>query len=498
MDETCHPITAVFVLAKWWIAFSFLRMLLGGPASRRTRSRAGPPAPSKPPALAAKMDDVIGLESVKDDLHQFTDYATNTSKYRAWGVRLPKGVLLAGPPGTGKTLLVRAIASEMGIPVESACGSEFVEMYVGLGAARVRELFERAKQHERCIVFIDEIDAVGGKRGHEGSSERDATLNQILVEMDGFNAGTGIIVFAATNLVSRLDPALTRSGRFDRKVYFDPPNAEERRLMWKLFMGDVCLPRGSSTGVLANRSAGLTGADIANICNLAKLMAIRRGAARRKLCTEDVQEAMDEVTVGRAKKERTLSEKERDRVAHHEAGHALLAHMLQDCEPPLKVSIVPRGEAALGFSQQQPGDRRLHTCGAVLSHIIVLLGGRAAEKLVYGDTSTGASDDIEKASVLVHRCVHEWGMDPQTGPANAEAAVGGLLKEGFTRCAEILDALDKKAFAMVSEHAEEVRALAAHLLRTDTLEKRDLANILPASLKNRFQTQVDILGPGPE
>lgn len=326
------------------------------------------------------------------------------------------------------------------------------------------------------------------------NSERDSTLNQILVEMDGFSAGTGIIVFAATNLVARLDPALTRSGRFDRKVYFDPPNATERQLMWKMFMGEVSLPRGMSTEVLAQRSAGLTGADIANICNLAKLRAIGRGAKRHKLCTEDVKEAMDEVIVGREKKERTLSQRERDRVAHHEAGHALLAHMLEECEPPLKVSIVPRGEAALGFSQQEPDDSRLYTCGAILARVIVLLGGRAAEKLMYGDTSTGAADDIERASILVHRCVHEWGMDPSTGPANAEAALGGLLKEGFTRCAEILDILDKKAFTMVSAHAAEIKNLAAHLLRTDTLEKQDLVGILPGSLKNKFQTQVDILG----
>ena len=501
MEGVCDPATAIFVLVKWYIAYSIVCTILRDISKSRKRGRKAGTAQGTArgmdaslPSVTTKIDQVIGLESVKEDLRQFTDYATHPDKYTAWGVKLPKGVLLAGPPGTGKTLLVRAIASEMGLPVESACGSEFVEMYVGVGASRVRELFDRAKQHERCIVFIDEIDAVGGKRGHDMNSERDTTLNQILVEMDGFSAGTGIIVFAATNLVSRLDPALTRSGRFDRKVYFDPPNAKERQQMWNLFMGEVSLPRGMSTEILAHRSAGLTGADIANICNLAKLRAVGRGAKRHKLCTEDVREAMDEVVVGREKKERTLSEAERDRVAHHEAGHALLAHMLQDCEPPLKVSIVPRGEAALGFSQQAPDDSRLYTCGAILARVIVLLGGRAAEKLMYGDTSTGAADDIERASVLVHRCVHEWGMDPSTGPANAEAAVGGLLKEGFTRCAEILDTLDKKAFEMVSAHAAEIKDLAAHLLRTDTLEKQDLVGILPGSLKNKFQTQVDILG----
>ena len=482
MDGVCDPPTAIFVLLKWWFAYSILCRIFQASASQ---SRSPKDTPATNPVHLTKIKDVVGLESVKDDLRQFTDYATHPDKYRAWGVKLPKGVLLAGPPGTGKTLLVRAIASEMGIPVE---------MYVGVGAARVRELFDRARQHKRCIVFIDEIDAAGGKRGNEMNSERDSTLNQILVEMDGFNAGSGIIVFAATNRVSQLDPALTRSGRFDRKVYFDPPNARERREMWQLFMAGVSLPRELTTTVLSRRSAGLTGADIQNVCNLAKLRAIARGAKRHKLSVDDIKEAMDEVIVGREKKERSLSDRERERVAHHEAGHALLAHMLVDCEPPLKVSIVPRGEAALGFSQQESDDSRLHTCGAILARVIVLLGGRAAEKLMYGDTSTGAADDIERASILVHRCVHEWGMDPSTGPVNSEAAVGGLQKKGIARCTEILGVLDKKALDMVSAHAREIKDLAAHLLRTDTLEKQDLAGILPGSLKNKFQTQVDILG----
>ena len=493
MEAVCDPATAVFVLIKWWLAYNLLISMLRGkrPATPAARSRTNAPDAKRRPVGIA---DVVGLESVKEDLRQFTDYASHPEKYAAWGVKLPKGVLLAGPPGTGKTLLVRAMADDMGIPVESACGSEFVEMYVGVGASRVRDLFDRARQHERCIVFIDEIDAVGSKRGHEGNSERDTTLNQILVEMDGFAAGSGIIVFAATNLVSRLDSALTRSGRFDRKVYFDPPNARERESMWDMYMGSVRLPRGLSAKALAGRSAGLTGADIANVCNLAKLRALRRGAKRHRLSVCDVREAIDEVMVGREKPERTLSAAERDRVAHHEAGHALLAHMLCDCEPPMKVSIVPRGEAALGFSQHQPDDRRLHTCGALLAHVIVLLGGRAAEKHIYGDTSTGASDDIERASALVHRCVHEWGMDPQTGPANAEAMGQPQGKAGVSRCAAILDTLDKRAFTLVADHDREIRALAAHLLRTETLEKKDLDRILPSALKNRFQTQVDILG----
>ena len=492
METACDPATAVFVLIKWWLAFNLLISMLKGIPQQRAhvRGRGGDPTSER---SGSRMKDVVGLESVKEDLRQFTDYASDPDKYAAWGVKLPKGVLLVGPPGTGKTLLVRAMAEDLGIPVESACGSEFVEMYVGVGAARVRELFNQARTHERCIVFIDEIDAVGSVRGRDGNSERDATLNQILVEMDGFGAGEGIIVFAATNLASRLDPALTRSGRFDRKVYFDPPNAQEREHMWSMYMGNIGLPRGMSASALAGISAGLTGADIANVCNLAKLRALRRGGQRRRVSVLDIKEAIDEVTVGREKPERTMTRSERDRVAHHEAGHALLAHVLSDCEPPVKVSIVPRGEAALGFSQHQPDDRRLHTSGAVLAHVIVLLGGRAAEKHIYGDTSTGAADDIERASTLVHRYVHEWGMDPQTGPANAEAMGDPLGKGGRARCAAILETLDKRALDLVACHDSELRALADHLLATETLEKGDLDRILPGSLKNKFQTQTGVL-----
>jgi ATP-dependent metalloprotease FtsH len=485
--QECDILTALFVVLKWWMLLQLLRVLLRTqPASCRSKRAA-----SSVPKLA-RMDGVIGLESVKDDLRQYVDYALHTEVYKRWGVRLPKGVLLVGPPGTGKTLLARSIASEMGIPMEVACGSEFVEMYVGVGAARVRALFGRAKKLGNCIVFIDEIDAIGRSRGQDHNSERDTTLNQLLVEMDGFESGSGIIVFAATNLAAQLDAALTRSGRFDRKVYFDAPNAEERKRMWTLFLGSIALPRGTSARSLAESSAGLTGADISNACNLAKMLAIRRGAGRRKLGTSDIQDAVDEIMVGREKRERTLTAPERARVAHHEAGHALLAHMLKSCEPPLKVSIVPRGEAALGFSQQRPDDARLHTRDAILARITVLLGGRAAERLIYGDVSTGAADDIERASRLVYRYVNEWGMDAETGPANAEMlTVPGARppEDGHRRCTAILDALDEFAFVLVTNHAKTIKAIAAQLLRVETLGKEGLDELLPVHLHNKFQTQ---------
>ena len=442
----------------------------------RTRVRVAP----RPSKGTLRLSDVVGLETVKQDIRQYMDFISSPQVYKEWGVTLPKGVLLAGPPGTGKTMLVKAMASELEIPFESACGSEFVEMYVGVGASRIRALFDRAKAHDACIVFIDEIDAIGGKRGTDRNSERDSTLNQLLVEMDGFDGGGGIIVFAATNLCRSLDPALLRSGRFDRKVYFDAPNRSEREGMWALHLNQFTMPRGHGPEALAAKSAGLTGADIANVCNLAKMNAIRDGAGSQRLTLNHIQNAMDEVMVGREKTERTMSLDERERVAHHEAGHALLAHMLVDCEPPIKVSIVPRGEAALGFSQQAPEDTRLYTRSAVLARIVVLLGGRAAEQLIYDEVSTGAADDIERASSLVRQYVGEWGMDSDTGPVNAEI----ISEKTAARCATIIDSLAARTIELARENEKTIRDIAARLLNQGTLDRAALAAALPPELHN--------------
>ena len=471
---------ALWVMLRWYIVLTFF----GAAWTRGHRRRV-----SRAEILGAKragvdetsesLSDVVGLESVKEDVRQYAEYAANPEKYKGWDVTLPKGVLLAGPPGTGKTLLVKAVARDMGVAVESMCASEFVEMYVGVGASRVRELFARAKGHGQCIVFIDEIDAVGRPRGSDRNSERDSTLNQLLVEMDGFGAGDGVIVFAATNLASQLDSALTRSGRFDRKVYFDRPNARERAVMWDKFTAACGLPRSCTSGSLARQSAGMTGADIANACNLAKLSAIKRGCARRKLSEADLRSAIEEVLVGREKRERTMSEPERRRVAHHEAGHAIVAHVLEQCEPPTKVSIVPRGEAALGFSQQEQDDAKLHTREAILGRIAVLMGGRAAERVMCGGVSTGASDDIEKASVLARRFVGEWGMDPSTGPVHASA----LEKDIGERCTKVVEALDQQATALVTLHEQALRRFASALLEKETLVGVDLQKVLPARIR---------------
>ena len=355
------------------------------------------------------LSDVVGLEGVKEEIKYYMDFINNKKKYSEWEVKLPKGILLAGPPGTGKTLLVKTMAKVLNIPIISVAGSSFVEMYVGVGASRVRNLFKTAKSKKNCIVFIDELDAVGSKRTVERSSERASTLNQLLVEMDGFDTTDGIMVFAATNLIKFLDPALLRSGRFDKKIFLIHLIFWKEKSMFEMYLEDIELPTELSHAVLSDRTAAMTGADIANIANQAKINAIQRGQEGVKLEEIDIQIAIDEVMIGREKRERMLSDSERDRVSHHEAGHALMGYLLKDSEPPIKVSIIPRGESALGFSQPKPANKKLYTKQTILAQICVLLGGRCAEKLIYNDISTGASDDIEKISNLIKLYNTNWG-----------------------------------------------------------------------------------------
>jgi ATP-dependent Zn protease len=405
------------------------------------------------------LDKIVGLESVKDELRYYLDFIKNREKYKKWNVKLPKGILLIGPPGTGKTLLVKTLAKEIELPVIHTSGSEFVEMYVGVGASRVRKLFARARTHKNgCIVFIDEIDAIGKKRAEVGgNSERDNTLNQLLVEIDGFGTDDNIIVFGATNLVKNLDKALTRSGRFDKKVYFDAPNREERKKLFELYLNDIKINENISYDKLAELTSGLNGADIANICNQSKINLIqehikldenKQNNTKKEesnddkkeesnddkkeessddkkeessddkneesnddkkeessddkkeesnddseddnvtICSEEdkefkismnnIHKAIDEVMIGREKPERKMELSEKERVAHHEAGHAFMGYVLKHSNPPIKVSILPRGENALGFSQPKPDDKKLYTQYILISQLCVLMGGRVA------------------------------------------------------------------------------------------------------------------------
>ena len=439
------------------------------------------------------LDAVVGLEGVKEEIKYYMDFINNESKYTKWGVKLPKGILLAGPPGTGKTLLVKTMAKTLDIPIISEAGSSFVEMYVGVGAKRVRDLFKKAKGKGKCIIFIDELDAVGSKRNLESNSERASTLNQLLVEMDGFDMSDSIMVFAETNLVKYLDPALLRSGRFDKKIYFDPPNFSERKSMFEMYLKDIIIPEELSYAILSDRTAGMTGADIANIANQSKINAIQRGQEEVELTDSDIQIAIDEVMIGREKRERMMSDEEKERVSYHEAGHALMGYILKDSEPPVKVSIIPRGEAALGFSQPKPANKKLHTSKAILAQISVLLGGRVAEKLIYGDVSTGAADDIEKISNFVRLFNTSWGMSKEIGPLNPQymGVIGENITDSvFSQCKIMVDEIEEFTFSVLKKHKKLIVSMAKDLLKNETIVYDRIKELLPHRLENSLDVLI--------
>ncbi|HEY3252843.1 MAG TPA: ATP-dependent zinc metalloprotease FtsH, partial [Polyangiaceae bacterium] len=363
-------------------------------------------------------NDVAGVDEARSELEDVVKFLREPAKFVALGARVPKGVLLVGPPGTGKTLLARAVAGEAGVPFFSVSGSEFVEMYVGVGAARVRKLFAQAKAKAPAIVFIDEMDAVGksrsGSSGVGGVDEREHTLNQLLVEMDGFDARHGLIVMGATNRAEILDAALLRPGRFDRRVLVDRPDGNGRQAILNVHARKLKLNEDVDLAQVARRTPGFVGADLENVLNEAALLAAR--GDKLTVGMSDVDAAIDRVVVGLERKNRLVSEKERRIVAYHEAGHAIVAEMAPTAEPVHKVSIVPRGLAGLGYMQQTPDDRQLLQQDELLDRLAVLLGGRAAEQLTFGQFSTGASNDLERATDIARRMVCEFGMAAGIGP----------------------------------------------------------------------------------
>ena len=442
-----------------------------------------------------KLENIIGLESVKKELKYYIDFIKNKQKYKKWEVKLPKGILLVGPPGTGKTLLVRTLAKSVSIPVIHMSGSEFVEMYVGVGAARVRNLFKKARKHEEgCIIFIDEIDAVGRKRngnGGGGDSERDSTLNQLLVEIDGFGKDDNIMVFGATNLVKNLDPALLRSGRFDKKVYFDPPNKEERIKIFELYLKNIDTI-DINYSKLGELTSSLTGADIANVCNQAKINAIQETSD--KINMDHVQKAIDEVMIGREKPERKMSEDERRRVSYHEAGHAIMSYILKYTNHPIKVSILPRGENTLGFSQSKPDDKKLYTQDYLMAQISVLLGGRVAEKIMYNNYSSGAYDDIERVTKLVKEWFCSWGMDSNSGAINYDVLSHdnkSMSDEMVTKIKTFVKDMEKFTYQTLVQNKEHIISLGNLLLEKETITYDDVTNLLPKELENKID-KIDI------
>jgi cell division protease FtsH len=367
--------------------------------------------------IDVRFEDVAGVDESKQELMEVVEFLSEPGKFTEIGGKIPKGILLVGPPGTGKTMLAKAVAGESGVPFFSMSGSEFVEMFVGLGAARVRDLFEQAKQKAPCIIFIDELDALGKARGFGtvgGHDEREQTLNQLLVEMDGFDPNVGVILLAATNRPEILDPALLRPGRFDRNILVDRPDKKGREEILKVHLKNIKVSKDLDLSVLAGMTSGMVGADLANLVNEAALLAVRR--KKKKAGMAEFEEAVERVIAGLEKKNRLINPKERKIVAYHEMGHAIVALSLPGTEPVQKISIIPRGIAALGYTMQTPTeDRFLMSKTELLNKIATLLGGRAAEEIVFEDISTGAHNDLARATDIARSMVKEYGMSPKIG-----------------------------------------------------------------------------------
>ncbi|WP_347489707.1 ATP-dependent zinc metalloprotease FtsH [Desulfoscipio sp. XC116] len=442
--------------------------------------------------------DVAGADEVKEELEEIVEFLKNPKKFNELGARIPKGVLLFGPPGTGKTLLARAVAGEAGTPFFSISGSDFVEMFVGVGASRVRDLFEQAKKNAPCIVFIDEIDAVGRQRGAGlggGHDEREQTLNQLLVEMDGFEANEGIIIVAATNRPDILDPALLRPGRFDREVVVGIPDINGRKEILQVHARGKPLAPGVDIGILARRTPGFTGADLANLLNEAALLAARRN--KKDIGQNELEDSIERVIAGPEKKSRVISDYEKKLVSYHEAGHAVVGYLLPHTDPVHKVSIIPRGRAG-GYTLLLPKEDRYYmTRSQLLDQVTMLLGGRVAEDLVLREISTGAQNDLERSTDLVRKMVMEYGMSDALGPmtfGNKQEAVflGRDIARNRNYGEEVAGAIDREvrgtiekkyklAKDMLNKHIEILHKIARELMEKETLEAEEFASIMSES-----------------
>lgn len=409
---------------------------------------------------------VAGLEEEKEDLEEIVDFLKNPKKYTDVGARIPKGVILVGPPGTGKTLLAKAVAGEAGVPFFSISGSDFVEMFVGVGASRVRDLFEDAKKNAPCIVFIDEIDAVARRRGTGmggGHDEREQTLNQLLVEMDGFGVNEGIIVMAATNRVDILDPAILRPGRFDRKVGVGKPDIRGREEILQLHAAEKPLGDDVDLKRVAQTTAGFTGADLENLLNEAAILSAKGG--RRFIRQADIDQAFVKVGIGAEKKSKVISEKEKKITAYHEAGHGILFHVLPDVGPVHTISIIPTGMGAAGYTMPLPEkDEMFNTKGKMLQNIMVSLGGRIAEELIFGDVTTGASQDIKQATAIARAMVTEYGMSEKVGMINYsgdenEVFIGRDLAHARSYGESVATAIDSEVKRIIDECYEKAKKI---------------------------------------
>ena len=433
--------------------------------------------------------DVAGLEEAKEEVMEVVDFLKNPKKYTSLGGKIPKGVLLVGPPGTGKTLLAKAVAGEAAVPFFSISGSDFVEMFVGVGASRVRDLFKQAREKAPCIVFIDEIDAIGRARGRGavqgGNDERENTLNQLLVEMDGFSTDKGVILMAATNRPDILDKALMRPGRFDRQIGIDPPDLNGREAIFKVHLNNIKISPSVKPETLAEMTPGFAGADIANICNEAALVAARRN--KKTVEMDDFNYALDRVIGGLEKKNKIISPKEKEIIAYHEAGHAICGWFLEHASPLVKVTIVPRGIGTLGYAQYLPKEEYITRTEAMLDRMTMTLGGRAAEKNVFDKISTGAQNDLDQVTKMAYSMVSVFGMNDKVG----NVSFYGMSQDNFNKpysdeTAKLIDdevrkIIDKQYIAaqdLLKERRKELDILAQQLLEKEVLLKSDVERLI--------------------
>jgi cell division protease FtsH len=464
----------------------------GGGISKFGKARTRTVAKDEPQTTFA---DVAGAQEAVHDLQEIKEFLASPARFQKFGAKIPKGVLLYGPPGTGKTLLARAVAGEAGVPFFSISGSDFVEMFVGVGASRVRDLFEQAKASAPAIIFVDEIDAVGRHRGSGmggGHDEREQTLNQLLVEMDGFDGRTGVILIAATNRPDILDPALLRPGRFDRQIVIDNPDLEGRKDILAVHAKDKPLTKDVELSVIARRTPGFTGADLENILNEAALLAARRDA--EEISMHDMEEAIDRVIAGPQKQTRVMSDHDKRVIAYHEGGHALVGHLMPDGDPVHKISIIARGRA-LGWTLALPTeDKYMHSRRELRARLASLMGGRTAEEIVFGEITTGASDDIEKATELARAMVTEYGMSDIIGPqrwgekekenflghgmghnANYSDEVAALIDDEISN---ILDDSHQTARDILTKYRDNLERIANYLIENETVNQEKFVELV--------------------
>jgi cell division protease FtsH len=491
-----------FILFIW---FFFIRQMqtTGNKALSFGKSRAKMALKDK---QKITFKDVAGVDEAKEELQEIVDFLKNPQKFQKLGGKIPRGVLVVGPPGTGKTLLAKAVAGEANVPFFSISGSDFVEMFVGVGAARVRDLFDKAKKSSPCIIFVDEIDAVGRQRfaglggGHD---EREQTLNQLLAEMDGFDTKAGVILIAATNRPDVLDPALLRPGRFDRSVVIDIPDIKGREEILKVHIKDVKLVNDIDLKVIARQTPGFSGADLANLINEAALLAARRN--KQAVTIEEMEEAIDRVMAGPERKSRVISEYEKQLIAYHESGHTVLAHFLPFTDPVHKISIIPRGISALGYTMQLPlEDRFIMTKEEILEKVTVLLGGRIAENLFFNESTTGARNDLRVATETVQKMITEYGMSKKLGPMTLgkkdeqvflgrdivkerdfSEAVASEIDEEMRR---IINECYKRGEEIVKNNKSKIEELAKTLLEKEVLDAQEIEKILGKAPKKNSRS----------